>query len=357
MGAGEADRETPDVEHQPGVAGGVVRVLRRRRVRPLHVRGRVREPRGRRHADGAGDRLSGQVERERGDDHRDARGERSERVDVDPGEAFLHQPAPVVCRLLDAQPEERQAGEAEEHPSGAHRDVHDQRLGDVRQDVPQQHAKPTHPGDPCRGHVVELGDPRDQRLAQPGERRRPGETHGEHGTRGTHAEDHGEEEHEEQAGEGDQDVDRRGHHPPRPAAEEQRGSAEDHAHHDAESGRQQGKGHREPSGHQYSVEDVAAEAVRAEPVLAGRAGEQVVGVDRVRLVTPQDRGDDGEDEDEGQQTEAGHADGRPDDTEPAAHHDSPIVERGSRTASATSTEVFTTSTQTPYTRTVPCTSG
>ena len=355
--AGEADAETADVEHQVGVAGRVVGALRRGRARPLHVRDRVRETRGRRDTHGAGDRLTGEVERESGDDHRDARGERGERVDVDPGEALLHEPSPVVRRLLDAQPQEGQPGEAEQHPSGADRDVDDQRLRDVGQDVPHQDAQPTHAGDPRSGHVVAFGDPGDERLAEPGEGRRSGETDGEHGTRRAHTEDHGQEEHEQQAGEGDQDVDRRRHHPSRPAAEEQRGSAEDQAHQDAEGGRQQREGHREPGGHQDPEEDVAAQAVRAEPVVGGRAGEQVVGVDGVRPVTPQDRGDDGKDEDEGQQAEPGHADGGPEDTEPAPHHESPIVERGSRRARATSTRVFTTSTQTPYTRTAPCTTG
>jgi hypothetical protein len=59
-------------------------------------------------------------------------------------------------------------------------------------------------------------------------------------------------------------------------------------------GRGQRQLDREPGGDQGAVDDVAAQVVGAGPVLGGRAGQDVVGVDGVRVVGPQDRGHHGE---------------------------------------------------------------
>ena len=103
-----------------------------------------------------------------------------------------------------------------------------------------------------------------------------------------------EEQREQQAGEGDRDVD--AGVTSRPARRPSRNGAVPSSRPDDD--RDRGRGEREldrqPGRDQRAVEDVAAEVVGADPVLGGRPGEDVAGVDGVRLVGPEDRRDDGE---------------------------------------------------------------
>ena len=172
-GAGEGDLEVADVEHD--VVGVVVGDVDRR--------GRLHRRRGRRQldpgddadAEDLGDGLAEQVEGESGDDHGDAGRERGGRVDVDRADAVEEQPTPVVRRLLHAEAEERQAGEGQQRAARADGGVDDQRLGDVREHVPEEDPHPADAGDAGGVDEVARRDRRDQGPGETAHRRGAGE--------------------------------------------------------------------------------------------------------------------------------------------------------------------------------------
>ena len=61
-----------------------------------------------------------------------------------PRQAVLEQPAPVVGGALDAEPQEREAGEGEQRGTGADGRVDDERLPDVGEHVPGQEPPAAH---------------------------------------------------------------------------------------------------------------------------------------------------------------------------------------------------------------------
>lgn len=345
--AREGDPQIADVQDELAVCHVVVPEVGRRRLAARRVQ-RLSEAGRRRDAEGPGDRLSGEVEGQAGDDDHDAGRERGQRVHVDAAQAVLHQPAPVVGRRLHAEPEEGQAGEAEQDRARRDRDVHDERLGHVGQHVPGHDPQPADAGDAGGRDVLEAGDAGDQRLAEPGHARRDGDADGEHRAARADAEDDCEHQDQQQAGERDEHVDDRRDQPSEPPFEQQRCDAEQQADHRPERGREERQHQRQSRRDEHAEEQVAAQVVGAEPVLRRGTGQQVLGVDGAGAVAPEDGGQDRQEHGEGEQAQPDHADGGLVDARPAAgHHRSPIVERGSSTASATSTSVLMTSTPTP----------
>src|SRR4029079_16858547 len=175
---------------------------------------------------------------------------------------------------------------------------------------------------------------------------------------GADAEDDREEEHEQEPGEGDHDVDQRTDESPDPASEQQGSRAEQQADDGRADGGGDGQQDGEAGGDEHAVEQVASEGVGPQPVLPRGPGEDVGGVDGVRATVPEDRCEDGQEDHDREEGQAHQPDGRAHRATPATGaHASPIVERGSRTAMATSTSVLMTRTSTPYTSTIPCTTG
>jgi len=93
----------------------------------------------------------------------------------------------------------------------------------------------------------------------------------------------------------------------------------------------------------------AAQVVGAGPVVGGRPGEDVARVDGVRLVGPEDRRDHREHQHADRERGRGDSERRAEHAHPAAHqgHPSRIIDRGSSSASTTSTKVLTSSTPRP----------
>ena len=319
MGSREGDLEVADVEHHVG------RVLRRvgrcdGRCR-CHGRGCGGQRIDAAHdadAEALGDGLPEEVERQAGHEHGDPRGQCGSRVDVDRADAVVQQATPVVARRLDAEAEEGESGEGQQRSPGADRGVDDQRLTDVRKHVAQHDPHPPHADRARDRHVVPGRHAGDEGLRQPPDGGRSRQSDGQHRALGADSEDHREEEREQESRERDREVDRRRRDTPGAAAEQERRGAE-HEPDDHRDGRgEQRELDRQPGRDEDSVEDVSTQVVRAGPVFRGRAGEDVAGVDRVGLVGPQDRCEDGERQHDDHEHRRRDADRRAEHPEPAS---------------------------------------
>ncbi|MDQ1041240.1 hypothetical protein QFZ75_007656 [Streptomyces sp. V3I8] len=228
----------------------------------------------------------------------------------------LRTQAPVVGGRGHAQTEERQTGEGEQGVAGRDGGVDDQGLGDVRQDVAQQDPYASRAQCACRRHVVQRFHTRDQGLHQTREPRRHGQSDRENGPPLARPEDHREEQRQQQSGEGHRDADERVHHPADPSAEQYRHAAEQQARAHPDRRGAQGESHRQPRRHQHPRQHVAAQTVGTEPVVRRGTGQQVRAVHGIGPLTPQHRGEDRQQGDDGQQrggggTHRGLHDGEP----------------------------------------------
>ena len=146
------------------------------------------------------------------------------------------------------------------------------------------------------GDVVGTAGRRGERVREPGEGRRPSDAEGDHRPSGADAEHDGDEQGEDQTGEGDEHVDQPGDGTTGPPAHHRREHTEGDPERRRQRRRQQRVPQRQPGGDEDTSEDVASEAVGAGRVLPGGALQHRRRVDLISGITPDERGEQGEEQ-------------------------------------------------------------
>ncbi len=191
------------------------------------------------------------------------------------------------------------------------------------------------------------GDAGDEGLAEARERGSARQSDRQHGPEPSAAEDHGEREREQQAGEGHRDAHEPGDAASEEPSEQQRCDAEDQSGADRDERGEYRERHREAGGHEDPQEQVATELVGADRMLQRGAGEHVVGVDGGGLLAPEDGSEDRRGHDEGEHHHGSDAERGAEDASHGVHQCSATVVRGSSVARTRSTMVLTMSTPVP----------
>ena len=357
--AREGHRQVLDGQHlSPVSALGVV-------MRRLRQRGNALRPalpsRARLTRRDLGQRLAQHREGHGSEDDRDRRADGDDRRDVDAADPLRQHAAPVVVGRLHGEAQEAEAGHGEERLAHGQRAGEEQRLGDVRKDVPREEPCPADPERPRCRHVVRPDHGRGQRLAEAGERRREREGDPDDGAAGADTDDRGHEDRDEQRGKRDREVDEARQHPPEPLSHERGQRSERDPDEGAEKGREEGERDREARRDENTLEDVATEVVRSERMGEARALIGGVQVEPRGLVRPEHRREHREEHDRRDAGDGEDSDRGTENVTPASQagrrHLSRMVERGSITPRAMSTTKLITSTSVPKSSAIACTVG